>query len=171
MAPVSPRGSSRRSFGQGFLLPRGLCVVWVLSRGPADVVPYLFPVGECCLLFLTRSLLTTPSECPPTHPPSIAHHHPLLHPFGVQGWRTLIKPGSKVGDKTVDPEFGDFTWLSYREVWDRVQCIGSGLVDRDLIPESGPERVRCPTMPGRVCCGAISCLTSQELDNPSHPVT
>ena len=59
-----------------------------------------------------------------------------------QGWRTLVKPGSKVGDKTVDPEFGDFTWLSYREVWDRVQGIGSGLVDRDLFPESGPERVR-----------------------------
>jgi hypothetical protein len=77
----------------------------------------------------------------------------------TQGWRTLITPGRKEGDKTIDPVFGDYTWLSYREVQDLVESIGSGLVDRDLIPESGPERVRA---------GAVVCWRSVGPPGPKQ---
>ena len=66
---------------------------------------------------------------------------------------------------------GDYVWLTYNEVWERVQDFASGLLKLDLVPERYGVGIICPSdvasMPryffsksfGVVYCGAgLQCL-------------
>ena len=55
----------------------------------------------------------------------------------------MLKEGRKEEGKVIDPEFGDFTWLTYAQTQEKIEHIGSALITRNLIPPTGPERVGC----------------------------